>query len=90
MRKDFNVIGFHLSAYLNTRQHAICSVYILLFKSYDNHVASTIIILTAQMREMRLRKDKLLSQNLAEQNSNLGCQITEYKLLTYTMYCLPF
>lgn len=76
MRKDFNVTGFHLNAYLNTRHHSTCSVYILSFKSYDNPVGSTIIISTAQMRKMKLREDKLLTWALEEQNSNLGCQTT--------------
>ena len=58
---------------LNTRHCATCSVNIVSFKSYNNPDASTAIISTLQMR---LRKDKLLTQGLAEQDSNLGCQIT--------------
>lgn len=44
MMKDFSAIGFHSSAYMNTRYCATHSAYIISFKSYNNPDASTIII----------------------------------------------
>lgn len=71
-------------------QTAGTMVYTISFKSYNHLDACTIIIPNWQMRKMRFRKDKSLTKGLAEQYSNLGCHIIEYKLLTFIMYCLPF